>query len=57
MYYPEDSVFVTGVAKVSKDDAINAMYGTFSLSIVIDVRSNHIVGASCNMVMQETKTE
>ena len=55
MYYPEDSVFVTGVAKVSKDDAINAMYGTFSLSIVIDVRSNHIVGASCNMVMQETK--
>lgn len=55
MLYPEDSVFVTGVAKVSKEDAINAMYGTFSLSIVIDVHSNRIISASCNMVMQETK--
>lgn len=55
MYYPEDAVFVTGVSKVSKEDAINAMYGTFSLSIVIDVHSNRIIGASCNMVMQETK--
>lgn len=55
MYYPEDSVFVTGVAKVSKDDAINAIYGTFSLSLVIDVHSNRIVGLSTNTVMSETK--
>lgn len=54
MYYPEDSVFVTGVAKVSKDDAINAMYGTFSLSMVIDIRNNHIVSINGNMVMEET---
>lgn len=55
MYYPEDSVFVTGVAKVSKDDAINAMYGTFSLSLVIDVHTNRIVALSSNTVMSETK--
>jgi len=54
IYYPEDSIFVTGVAKVSKDDAINAMYGTFSLSMVIDIRSNRILSISGNMVMQET---
>lgn len=54
MYYPEDSVFVTGVAKVSKDDAINAMYGTFSLSMVIDIHSNRIISISGNMVMRET---
>ncbi len=54
MHYPEDSVFVTGVAKVTKDDAINAVYGTFSLSMVIDIRSNRIVSISGNMVMQET---
>lgn len=54
MYYPADSVFVTGVAKVSKDDAINAMYGTFSLSMVIDIRTNRIISISGNMVMQET---
>lgn len=54
MYYPEDSVFVTGVAKVAKDDAINAMYGTFSLSMIIDIHSNRIISISGNMVMQET---
>lgn len=54
MYYPDDSVFVTGVAKVTKDDAINAMYGTFSLSMVIDIHSNRIVSISGNMVMQDT---
>ena len=54
MYWPEDSVFITGVAKVTKDDAINAMYGTFSLSLVVDVHSNRILSASGNMVMQNT---
>lgn len=52
--YPEDAVFVTGVAKVSKEDAINSMYGTFSLSMVIDVHTGAILDASANMVMQET---
>ena len=37
--YPPDSVFVTGVARVSKEDAINAMYGTFTLSLVVDVKT------------------
>ena len=54
MYRPDDSVFITGVAKVTKDDAINAMYGTFSLSLVVDVHSNRILSASGNMVMQNT---
>lgn len=54
MYYPNDSIFVTGVAKVSKDDAINAMYGSLSLSVVIDFSSNRILSVSANTVMQET---
>ena len=52
MYWPDDSVFITGVAKVTKDDAINAMYGTFSLSLVVDVHSNRILSASGNMDAQ-----
>ena len=52
MYWPDDSVFITGVAKVTKDDAINAMYGTFSLSLVVDVHSNRILSASGNIVTQ-----
>ena len=40
--YPPDSIFVTGVARVSKEDAINAMYGTFTLSLVVDDKNgNH----------------
>ncbi|MGM9517576.1 MAG: DUF3870 domain-containing protein [Acidaminococcus sp.] len=54
--YPEDSVFVTGVAKVSKEDAINAMYGTFSLSLIIDPHTGIILDANANMIMQETNT-
>lgn len=54
MYYPESSVFVTGVAQIGKTDAINAMYGTFSLSLIIDTHSNSIISLSCNMVMSET---
>lgn len=54
MYWPDDSVFITGVAKVTKDDAINAMYGTFSLSVVVDIHSNRILSASGNTVMQST---
>lgn len=54
MYYPDDSVFVTGVAKVGKEDAINAMYGNFSLSLVIDIHTNRIISLSCNMVMSAT---
>lgn len=52
--YPEDSVFVTGVAKVIREDAINAMYGTFSLSLIIDGHTGMILNASANMVMQDT---
>ena len=51
--YPPDSVFVTGVARVSKEDAINAMYGTFTLSLVVDVKTGTI-NCSANMIMSDT---
>ena len=50
--YPPDSVFVTGVARVSKEDAINAMYGT--LSLVVDVKTGTIINCSANMIMSDT---
>lgn len=52
--YPDGAMFVTGVAKTGKDDAINAVYQTFSLSLVIDVKSHQIFSLSCNMVMEDT---
>lgn len=54
MIFPQSSVFVTGVAQISKNDAINTMYGTFSLSLIIDTQNDTIISMSCNMVMPET---
>ena len=54
MYYPESAVFVTGTAKVGKEDAINTMYGNFFMSLIIDSNTDTILSVSCNMVMQET---
>ena len=53
-HYPPDSIFVTGVAKVSRDDVINSMYGTFSLSLVIDRKTGDILHCSANMIMADT---
>ena len=45
---------MTGVARVSKEDAINAMYGTFTLSLVVDVKTGTIINCSANMIMSDT---
>ncbi len=54
MFYPEDSVFVTGTAKVSKDDVVNAMYQSLSLCLIIDIHSNQILQLDCTMVLSTT---
>lgn len=52
--YPDSAVFVSGTAKVGKEDAINTMYGNFFLSLIVDSDTDTIIEASCNMIMQET---
>ena len=53
-HYPSDSVFVTGVAKVSREDVINTLYGTFTLSLVIQRNTGLILHCSANMIMADT---
>ena len=48
-HYPSDSIFVTGVAKVSREDVINTLYGTFTLSLVIQRNTGLILHCSANM--------
>ena len=52
-HYPSDSIFVTGVAKVSREDVINTLYGTFTLSLVIQRDTGLILHCSANMIMAE----
>ena len=53
-HYPSDSIFVTGVAKVSREDVINTLYGTFTLSLVIQRNTGLILHCSANMIMADT---
>lgn len=53
-HYPSDSIFVTGVAKVSREDVINTLYGTFTLSLVIQRDTGLILHCSANMIMADT---
>ena len=53
--YPDNTVFVTGVAKPSKDDPIASMYEVFFLSLVVDRDSGIIVDATCNTAREMTK--
>jgi hypothetical protein len=53
--YADNTVFVTGVAKPSKDDPIASMYEVFFLSLVVDRDSGIIVDATCNTAREMTK--
>ena len=55
MPYSNNTVFVTGHAKPAKDDAINAVYQVFSLSLIIDRETDTIVDVACTMVMGKSE--
>jgi len=50
MEYGKDTVFVTGVAKPSKDDPITSIYEVFFISLIVDKHTDRIVNIACNTV-------
>lgn len=53
--YTESIILITGKAKPSSEDAINAMYKTFSLCLYIDTDDDKIVDIACTTIMDETE--
>jgi len=53
--YGKNTIFVTGVAKPSKDDPIASVYEVIFLSLVIDRETDIIVDATCNTAREMTK--
>jgi hypothetical protein len=53
--YSESTIFVTGVAKPSKDDPISSIYDVFFLSLIVDKETEIIVDATCNTARDMTK--
>jgi len=54
MDYSQNTIFVTGVAKPSKDDPIASSYQVFFLSLIVDKETDTIVDATCNSAREMT---
>lgn len=53
--YSDTTIFITGKAKPSSDDAINSMYSTFSLCLFVETTNDEIINLTCTTVMDETE--
>lgn len=53
--YSDSTLFITGQAKPSSEDAINSLYHIFSLSLIVDKNTDIIVDLACNTIMDETE--
>ena len=53
--YDPGTIFVTGVAKIAKDDPIASSYQVFFVSLVVDHETGVIVDATCNTARDMTK--
>jgi len=53
--YGKDTVFVTGVAKLAKDDPIASVYNVFFLSAIVDRKTDLIVDVTCNTASDMTR--
>ena len=55
MEYGPNTIFVTGVAKVSKDDPISSDYEVFFVGLILERDTGKIVNATCNTARDLTR--
>lgn len=55
MEYSSSTIFVTGLAKVAKEDPIASSYQVFFVSLIVDKDTGVIVDATCNTARDMTK--
>ncbi|TWH45785.1 DUF3870 domain-containing protein [Sporomusa sp. KB1] len=55
MEYAPSTVFITGQAKPSKEDAISSVYNVFFVSFIVDIETDIIADATCNSVRNMTQ--
>ena len=55
MEYTSNTIFITGQAKPSKEDAISTVYNVFFLSFIVDKETDIIVDVTCNTVRTMTQ--
>jgi hypothetical protein len=55
MEYSASTIFVTGIAKISKDDPIASSFNVFFVSLVVEKDTGIVVDATCNTARDMTK--
>lgn len=55
MEYAPNTILVTGVAKVSKDDPIASSYNVFFVTLILERDSGLVVDVTCNTARDMTK--
>ncbi|KYZ75938.1 hypothetical protein AXX12_05715 [Anaerosporomusa subterranea] len=55
MEYKKSTIFVTGVARPSKDDPVASQYDLFFLSLIVDKTNDMIISAACNTARPMTE--
>ncbi|KUO76599.1 MAG: hypothetical protein APF77_16895 [Clostridia bacterium BRH_c25] len=54
MIYEKNTIYITGIAKISSNDPISDMYDTFFIGIILDRNDGRIIDVTCNMVKDVT---
>lgn len=54
MIYEDNTIYVLGTSRISKNDPISAMYEIFFVGIIINTDTDEIVDMTCNMVRDVT---
>lgn len=55
MEYASNTILVTGVAKVSKDDPIASSYNVFFVTLIVERDTGLVVDITCNTARDMTK--
>lgn len=54
MIYEKNTIYVTGIAKISGNDPISDIFDSFFIGLIIDRDNGKIIDVTCNMVRDVT---
>jgi hypothetical protein len=54
LIYDKNTIYITGVAKISSNDPISALFDTFFIGIILERDTEKIIDVTCNMVREVT---
>lgn len=53
--YDENTIYIVGESRTTKENAITKNYNTFFVGYVIDIKSNKVIDLSCSSILRTTE--